>query len=623
MRVNEPNTIEYRVADFIESVLPGITMPRATLSEVSPEALVDAIAEEMTRGARPELLDLANELGAPPNDSLCTVMSSRAMLMAAGRGRAFYQHELRGRIAMPEPLWPEIEVWDEGTIPVWRDGAFIEPKYFSFRQDAPFAAFNPVHRRKWRPHELLHGAVGFFWREDASRFETYVGARLNELLPVVHWYGLDEIFRPRCERHTGEVLFREYCPKCELAVRPYWEVEPVDRVSAVQFARTAQEHFFREMDACRYEIRTGIVRETPLGRLNASTDAIGYVYGHYNRLNSSSFRDWADMFLREGFDYFSDIEEYADRVEACAARLAGGVVVATSDRFLTLRQRRVLQDVGYRALIALEWLDPANPAHQAVERTVRGAIERCSQVVDDLVDRDQAMWDAEDALDHLLEVLVDVRDELPDAVADPLLALGLTFHERGRDEDWEIANLAEGIAQGAELTASRVDAGHIETFAVSKHFQGTGRIVSRFAKYLTHRAETNPSYAKIADLASLEAWAAEDPRSDEHAERFGQHLESLEGVRAEELQINSTMRRGTFGIQAVAELADAHFDTDPVELAAAYWRGELHVLVLDTPTRQALGTIENGGIPEDEGAVFALMDAAIVVYLPRVRRRSE
>ena len=65
-----------------------------------------------------------------------------------------------------------------------------------------------MHRRKWRPHELLHGAVGFFWREDASRFETYVGARLNELLPVVHWYGLDEIFRPRCERHTGEVLFR-------------------------------------------------------------------------------------------------------------------------------------------------------------------------------------------------------------------------------------------------------------------------------------------------------------------------------------------------------------------------------------------------------------------------------
>lgn len=616
--MSEPNTIEYRAADFVEAVLP-----RATLATVAPDALVDAIAGEMMSGARPELVEIAAEIGAPIADTLCTVMSSRAMLMAAGRGRAFYHHELRGRIPMPEGLGPELEVWEEGTVPVWQDGVYVEPKYFSFRQDAPFAAYNPVHRRKWRPHELLHGAVGFFWRDDASRFETYVGARLNELLPVVHWYGLDEIFRPRCDEHRGEVLYREFCPRCEASVRPYWEVEPEDRRAAIQFAHNAQEHFFREMEACREEIRTGVVRETPLGRLNASTDAVGYLYGHHNRLDARSFRVWVELFLREGFDYFADLESYANRVEACAARLVGGVVVTTFDRFQTLRQRRILQDVGYRALLALEWLDPDDLAAQAVERTVLGALERCSAAVDMLVDSDEAQWDADDALEHLMGVLRDVRDELPEEVADPLLALGLTFWPDGRDPDFEIGNLAEGIAQGARLTAARVDAGHIDTFAESKFFLRPGRIISRFAEYLRDRAARNDQYATIAELASLEAWAAEDPQRDEHAERFGQEVASLEDIDVRDLRFNRTMRRASFGQLAVAELADAQFDTDPVELVAAYLGGELHLLVLDDGIAAALEVLEAGEMPEDEDAVLALMEAGIIVWAPAIPRFRE
>ena len=590
------------------------------MSELSATALVDAIADEMSRGPRPELVELARQLGAPTVDTMCTVMSARAMLIAAARGRAFYHHELRGRVPMPDALFPEVEVWDEGTVPVWQDGVFVEPKYFSFRQDAPFAAFNPVHRRKWRPHELLHGAVGFFWRADATRFETYVGSRLNELLPVVHWYGLDEVFRPRCDAHTGAVLYREFCPACEAAARPYWDVTADDHVAAVGFVRTAQEHFAREIGACRDEVASGEVRETPTGRLNASTDAVGYVLGHWNRLTAPSFHQWADLFLREGVDYFDDLERYADHVEACALRLVTGEVATTIDRFEALRSRRIVQDVAYRALLAMEWADRGDAETRDLDRTLGDVLARCAQSADALLENEH---DAAEPLHALFDVLADMRAVLPDEVADPLLAFGLTFHDDARDHDWEFANLALGISEGLELTAEQLDAAHIETFAASPSLHDTGRLCTRFAHYLRERARDTDRYAAIAELATLEAWAAADPRRDEHAERFGQDLEQLDQARPGDLHINTTTRRSVCAADAVAQLTGTQFDAEQIELAGAYWRGELHLLIMDDTATQALETIARGEVPQDDDAVFALMQAAIVVYVPTVSRRTE
>ena len=607
----DAKTVEFQTDDFIECVLP-----RATMAHLDIEAMVDGIAGEMLGGPRPDLVELASKLGAPSRDSLGTVLSARAMVMAARRGRAFYMHELRGRIPMPPELCPELEVWEEGTVPVWQDGVLVEPKYFSFRQDAPFAAYNPVHRRKWRPHELLHGAVGFYWSPNATRFETYVGARLNELLPVVHWYGFDEIFRPRCDEHRGAVLYREYCPRCESVLRPYWEVEPEDRLAALRFGRAAQEHFLREMEACRDEIRTGTVRETPLGRLNASSDAIGYLHGHWNRLTSVSFERWAQMFLIDGIDYVSDISAYADRVERHAARLVGGPVVASADRFATLRLRRVMQDYGYRALLALEWLTTPTHATQAIENTILGALQRCADAATRLAEEDEGGWDTAPALEHLVEMLRELRHALPDHVAEALLAAGLPFYEHGRDKHWELVQLAEGISQGARFSAARVDAGHIQTFANSEVFGRPGRLSSRFAEYLLNKARTNPRYREVAELASLEAWASDNPRRDEHAERFGIPVAGTEGLDAADLRINRTLRRAEFDTDAVAVLADTQFDDARVEMAGAYWRGELHLLVMDERMSHALAAIGAGVMPDDEEAVLALMEAGVVVWCP-------
>ena len=67
--------------------------------------------------------------------------------------------------------------------------------------------------------------VGWFWRPDQTRFEAYLGARLNELLPVVHWYGTAELLRRRCPAHRGGPIPVHTCAVCEDAGP---ETRPVD-----------------------------------------------------------------------------------------------------------------------------------------------------------------------------------------------------------------------------------------------------------------------------------------------------------------------------------------------------------------------------------------------------------
>jgi hypothetical protein len=78
---------------------------------------------------------------------------------------------------------------------VWDRGALRSGKYQGFLADEPFAIYDPSHVSKWGPHELLHRAAAFFFRAGATRWEHYLGARLNELVPVVAWYGAEQAMR--------------------------------------------------------------------------------------------------------------------------------------------------------------------------------------------------------------------------------------------------------------------------------------------------------------------------------------------------------------------------------------------------------------------------------------------
>ena len=161
--------------------------------------------------------EVAGFLGAPAVELEASAISARIAIMAANEGRAFVHHEHRLSPLLPEEAQPELDVGLQGDELVpeeWREGVLHVPKYFSAFLEAPLPVFHPSHRAKWRPHELLHKLARFAWRPDVTRFEAYLSARLSELLPVVHWYGFDEIGRHACPDHQGHRPNRTHCDLC-------------------------------------------------------------------------------------------------------------------------------------------------------------------------------------------------------------------------------------------------------------------------------------------------------------------------------------------------------------------------------------------------------------------------
>ena len=147
-----------------------------------------------------------------------------------------------------------------------------------------------------------------------TRFEAYIGTRLSELLPVVHWYGLDEIYRRRCAEHVGQVLYREFCPECERLAQKSWQIDAATESIAEAFLSTSIQHFAREIAAIDEEIRAGHMVPIRGGQLDSSSDAIGYVRGHWARLNDQWTAECMLQCYQPGLDYFSQLKEPRDWV---------------------------------------------------------------------------------------------------------------------------------------------------------------------------------------------------------------------------------------------------------------------------------------------------------------------
>jgi hypothetical protein len=575
-----------------------------------PEGLADALIEWAQSYEPGPLLEVLDGVGAPVLDMVVTPMSARAAVLGMREGKAFYHHELRRRIAMPPELEPGIQVWDGGTVPAWHEGILEEPKYFSFFQDAPLASYNPNHRRKWRAHELLHGAVGFFWRPDLTRFEGYLSARLNELLPVVHWYGFDEMFRPRCEEHVAEVLYRDGCQACEAAARPFWEYEQWDtqRESAAAFARTANEHFRREVEMWRAEVETGEMHESPRGRLNASSDAVGYLESHWNRMTAWSFGSWMERFLVSGVDYVNSMDDLDARVTDRYASLVHGDLALDANEFRRLRDRRALQDVAYRFYLAMEWLEPGSTAGDAAEAALEPALEIMQQTCDELLGGDGGALDA--VWDSVGRAVDDAKPHLTDDVAEAIDGFGFRFGgHKTSAASIDYARL--GLETATPAVFSVYEHPPVDAFVVSDEFGENGLIASRFASFLDNLD------ADLAELARFEAWTLEPPRRDRAAELFGSVVDEETDLEAGELRLNSTWRRSTFRTDPLTSVLA--LPEDETDLAGYIWRGELRIVVVEPEVDAVLKSLAAGELPVDRTSVAGLVAEGALVWLPVAR----
>lgn len=551
-----------------------------------PQQLVQLSQQAMpSEGLRADPAQL-DRLGAPWLDLVCTSFSARATILAANTGRAFYAHELRGRLPMPSALEPEVDVWAHGTTPVWDEGVLNEPKYFSFFQDAPFAAFNPNHRRKWRAHELLHGVMGFFWHPQMSRFEFYLGARLNELIPVVHWYGLDEMFRARCDKHQGARLLRTHCVDCEQAARPFWAVDRQDDhlgELALKFATLATAHVQQEWAACMEELQTGQPVTTHWHGLNASSDSIGYLQGHWPRCTAWSFGAWMEQFMVDGVDYCASLEGYALRIVDRLCELLGGSSLQLDwSVHRRLRQRRVLQDVAYRTYLALEWLDPALAVTEAMESA-------CGEVLDEMAGCAQALLDGDEAsvaqaaelVARLYHVVGKWSSYWPAEICEPFMATGYRWEE-GQPQ-WAIDSIVEGVNSAfpmtVEQTSWRCDDAQAVALIQSSSFDALGCLRDRFWAWCATEQASD-----VRSWQQFEQWAGALPRVDEQGEYFAVIPPDAQALIVGRWRLNTTWRVADFDRRFVQEQLGLEVEgaaDESVRLLGVLLRGTLRLVVVD------------------------------------------
>ncbi len=560
------------------------------------EAWVDSMASMIEAGPVDGLEQVFSGLGVPALDLLVTPMSARVGLWSAGEGRGFFHHELRGAIGMPEGLEPERAVWEGETIPVWDAGVRTEPKYFSFFQEAPLAPYNPNYRRKWRAHELLHGLLRFYWNPQMNRFSLYLSARLNELLPVVHWYGWDEAFRPRCREHRHGGPLRTFCVACEEAGRAYWHREAAydlqgAREDALRHAEAAREHFFSEWSVCLRELESGRRIVSPRGYLDASSDAMGYVYGHWPRLTAWSFGSWVELFLMEGVDVFSSVSGLMEHHLQIASGLLMGDIEVEEGQQKRMLQRRLLQDLGYRTLLALEWMEEGSMQAKRAERIVWPVLASMGAHCRSLLS-----GDAEIASGYPL--FVAWEEACRAAIPAQMVGLGerstnlgatgvmwpqmeaITGKPRKAWLGGGGAILREGIQSAASwffLDGSLTTKGAvlseegIADFAESAAFGEHGRLMVRWSRWLASRKDVSAAWL---EMTRFMAWSQEEPRKDDDAEDFGGLPDDVEELLEAEgrLRLHQTLRYASWsGWLAEEVLADRPDAASQEEMDVLLW----------------------------------------------------
>ena len=228
---------------------------------------------------------LAALLNLPLAEVLASPFAFRMCAMGARLGASSVAHESR------RVLRPHRSIAVDGDAPGWRDGVLHASKYQQFAADEPRSIYHPEQHAKWAPHELLHRACGYFFRADASRFEIYLGARLNEILPVATWYGIEHCLR----LEETSAFDRTVLDRNEATGPVFWleasKKAVIDRsIAMAPLFREGLLHAQRELAACAHDARTGEVSKVGHAHafLDAASDALGYVATHTDRLRARS-----------------------------------------------------------------------------------------------------------------------------------------------------------------------------------------------------------------------------------------------------------------------------------------------------------------------------------------------
>jgi hypothetical protein len=472
---------------------------RRFLAELDDDRLVDRLVE-FALALRSDVSRhgdaVAAMLRAPAAEVVSSPFGFRACAMAAHEGAALVQHELRAL----RP-WHESHVGDELVLDeehaVWAGGKLRTGKYQSFLQDDPFSAFNPEHVGKWTPHELLHRACAFAWRPAMPAWEIYLGARLNELVPVVLWYGPDQVMR------LDEVAFdrRSPGPNPTSVAQALWLTRPPGELReharrTAHLLRAGIAHFEVELDAIRSELVEA--RRKPVAHefLDASSDALAYVAGHRTRLLDRATTRVFAASLRVGREVFDSVADYLEFIEGRFHALLFGTIAVDERLAAGRRDARRLRDWLQRAALAgwpamrrlVPLLDDAGLASRRGMRGRAPDLTRWRAAIGERLDENSAAFVFADGFDR-----------------DSLAAAGFAQLHAGVEAT--MPALLRSLGEAGPAT--------VREFAASDDFVTRAPLALRLACFLAGRGD----FARAA-LARFEHEIARDRRGDDDIERL-------------------------------------------------------------------------------------------------------
>lgn len=475
--------------------------------------------------------------------------------------------------------WPKAFAGEQGTRDpehgVWDRGVLKLGKYQQFLQDEPFAIHHPDHVSKWGPHELMHRACGFFYRPGCTRWELYLGARLNELLPVVTFYGHEQVMR----LDEGEFDRRLAAKNLAAHIADAHWLEDEGRAlkararGAAHLVRASIEHLERELAAIDEELATGrrVVVSHPV--LNASSDALAYVAGHCARLQHTGASIAA--LVPAGADRFEDVRAYRAHIESVCDQLFFGTLDIDLAQLPARRRGRDLWDVIQRMLQM-----GGRAGKIAVKLAPEAGLE-IARAMEDGVELDLEAWDERIAgeLGELAPIALANGDRVQGEVA--------------------LEQLADGIASCApralELFGDQLEE-VLMRFAGDDTILGRAPLGERLAQFLhEHDMDT------LAELARFESAIAAARRGDDRIERLSEDVEQI----VFQLDQAIVVRSEAFSIQRFEkDVAAIHAGTKPTKGPHAFLvgmhRGEVAVVSAPEHVARAWEALADGPRPARE-----------------------
>lgn len=468
---------------------------RLWLQEASDDALyeaVEAMLDALAPQARHHVERIAELAHAPVTEIAASPFSLRAVALGVAHGARCVPHELRLLIpfeAVDEAVQdPDHNVWDRGVL--------MTGKYQSFQHDDPFLCRNPNHMSRWTAHEMLHRAGGFAADDTMSNWELYIGARLNELVPVVHWYGTDSFLRLRKDAFVSadEARTRTIDRGDVLWLTDRSAVDEARIRAALPLLRATAAHFDAEMADISREMATGgtveCVRPMEGAKLNASSDAIAYVVGHEQRLRARNVQAVLRQLPEIQAYRYDSIPAYYEAVEALFDVLLFGTIEVKPVEIARSRMERQRWDYLLRA------------AHHPSTRHGRLHRVLTKVVAEELY--------AREVLARLL------TEELGEDAAAFALSNGEQWTSAAR------AQLVDGLHSFAPVFATTLEergelTSLLERFVDSDFFERRAPLDARLSSFLEKHDQTRA----YADLLRFEAALARASVPDASVEHLG------------------------------------------------------------------------------------------------------